>query len=439
MSICQFHYAALRLPIVALMLVAAACGTAAKPVLDDNCGPTHGPPEFYFEQVLHWTPDGAHLLFDYDGTIQVVDTQGIQTREVVDLDPRYSGATSIAASQLSLNLGLYFDVSPQGTRVVYTSCEYREVSQYTSPEYLTYNYEIAVVNIDGTGQKRLTMDSHLDHYPVWSPDGSKIAFLSRYSTQYWEVITIAPDGSDRQVIVSDAVLNKAVRGTDEHDSQWSVGVSVSPPVWSPDGGRLAFLVGEWKEEKYMTYLFTVRDDGTELTRVAPTVSRVQHTEVPGKWSPLMPAWSPDSEYLAFAMADEERKSAGVYTTRPDGTELRQALAPQSPAWSVSYLAWTSDGSEIVILSRGEGIYIIEAEGDGLQRHIQQSLPLVATGGAAWSPDGNRIALYVSADSDSGRPAQVYTIARDGSDRRDLITLDADGNLVPANPPQEKAE
>jgi Tol biopolymer transport system component len=36
--------------------------------------------------------------------------------------------------------------------------------------------EIYVMNADGTGQTRLTDNDVRDHYPSWSPDGTKIAF-----------------------------------------------------------------------------------------------------------------------------------------------------------------------------------------------------------------------------------------------------------------------
>ena len=38
--------------------------------------------------------------------------------------------------------------------------------------------EICVVDVDGNGFTRLTDNAHMDVYPAWSPNGSKIAFLS---------------------------------------------------------------------------------------------------------------------------------------------------------------------------------------------------------------------------------------------------------------------
>ena len=55
--------------------------------------------------------------------------------------------------------------------------------------------------------------------------------------------------------------------------------------------------------------------------------------------------------------------------------------------------------------------------------------------AAWVPDGSRITIYTPGDPLEEVPPELYTIARDGTDRRDLKRLDEDGNFLPANPPQ----
>ena len=74
--------------------------------------------------------------------------------------------------------GIHADLSPDGSRIVYSSCEFPTEGTVTYSERENYNYEIVVINLDGTGQRRLTENHVLDHYPVWSPDGSRIAFLS---------------------------------------------------------------------------------------------------------------------------------------------------------------------------------------------------------------------------------------------------------------------
>ena len=52
------------------------------------------------------------------------------------------------------------------------------------------NYEIYVMNADGSAQARLTNDGAVDLEPAWSPDGSKIAF-----TRGSDIFVMNPDGS----------------------------------------------------------------------------------------------------------------------------------------------------------------------------------------------------------------------------------------------------
>ena len=56
--------------------------------------------------------------------------------------------------------------SPDGDRIAFMSI-------------VDWNWDIYVVNADGTEQTRLTDDPGLDSSPSWSPDGQKIAFLSK--------------------------------------------------------------------------------------------------------------------------------------------------------------------------------------------------------------------------------------------------------------------
>ena len=324
------------------------------------------------------------------------------------------------------------DISPDGSQIVYTSCQFPteiEDPLFTGEEW--YYYEIATVGLDGGEPKRLTENRPLDHVPVWSPDGTRIAFLAfppelNYYRGYpRRLYTMAADGTDvRDVVPSLADVVPAI---------WDL--PLSPPEWSPDGKRLAFLVEVRGEEFSSILLYTVAVDGSDLQWISETVTS--------------PSWSPDGEQLAFGKYGQ--KGEAIYTVRPDGTNRwRLVDAP-----GVKQVSWSPDGKEILFVS--DSAYVVHPDGSG-SREVFSGIDtavwspddtdsayvvhpdgsglrevFIGVDRAAWSPDGSRIAFY---DDWSGRvfsddwTGGVVSIARDGTDLRLLakkIVLDNRGD------------
>ncbi len=75
------------------------------------------------------------------------------------------------------------------------------------------------MNADGSGLRRLTRGPAYHGWPVWSPDGRKIAF-QRQDGQQAGVYVINVDGSGERNLTGD---------------DWSLS-----PTWSPDGRKIAF-------------------------------------------------------------------------------------------------------------------------------------------------------------------------------------------------------
>ena len=225
-------------------------------------------------------------------------------------------------------------------------------------------------------------------HPTWSPDGTRIAFMS------------GPRSSDKELYVMDAdgsnVRKIAVRDDVPH-----------PPAWSPDGSRIAFVDSKWPSEDYTVY--TVRPDGSDLVEIGATLGD--------------PAWSPDGSRLAF-IAESLQEPATKWDSVPGlrlvvvdpigNVQQQWTFYGDLSRWQTA-LSWSPDGSKVVY-GTGSGFHIAAADGSGTPVEMwgepDELGPYRTTaGGAAWSPDGSTIAFY------SGRV--LFTTAHDGSDRRIL--------------------
>ncbi len=216
-----------------------------------------------------WTADGAHIVF---GGIRVVNSDGSDLRRLFEYDDRREGDHSPS-------------ISPDGTRIAYAT------SRLKTSGFLR-NFEIETSALDGSDRIRLTENSYMDLSPAWSPDGSRIAFLAiNYPILDHidnGIYTMAPDGSDVRLVVEfDSIEWESLQ-----QAYYSISSFYSSgPVWSPDGGKLAFIIRhrfvDQQELVHHYGLYTVAADGSGLTRVFPRTgpNGIVHL------SP--PAWSPD--------------------------------------------------------------------------------------------------------------------------------------------------
>src|SRR6266516_3823951 len=149
--------------------------------------------------------------------------------------------------------------------------------------------DIYVINSNGTGLTRLTTDPAYDASPAWSPDGSKIAFVS-YRDGPAAIYVMNADGTNPVALTNHA-------GSDEQ------------PAWSPDGRKIAFASN--RDGHYEIYLMNA--DGTGVTRL---------TAGPDHYS-AGPRWSPDGRRIAFTAGYYDAWPSGynlVRIVRADGTE-----------------------------------------------------------------------------------------------------------------------
>jgi len=62
-------------------------------------------------------------------------------------------------------------LSPDGKKVIFST-------NYFATDKRRRNFEIAMINVDGTGLERVTFNESFDGFPMFSPDGKKLVFAS---------------------------------------------------------------------------------------------------------------------------------------------------------------------------------------------------------------------------------------------------------------------
>lgn len=194
-----------------------------------------------------------------------------------------------------------------------------------------------------------------------------------------------------------------------------------PPVWSPDGHRLAVSVGGTNHSANLVLVTA----GTGAVKQLTTGSDVEDTD---------PAWSPDSARLIFSRATFI-SSSGAYTEgrlweiNADGSNghalLQTCSGESNPAGD--WPAWSPDGSTVLYYGDGcgddsaEGLFAVNPDGSGLRELVDTGLgqhdPIVGFENISFSPDGTTIAFG------SGGTCQdctdIYTAKADGSDITDV--------------------
>jgi Tol biopolymer transport system component len=247
--------------------------------------------------------------------------------------------------------------------------------------------ELYLISLNNIGQIRLTNSSGSDYAPVWTYDGTRIAFASDHDGDD-EIYAMSADGSGRvQLTANDTVRD-------------------SGPTWSPDGTRIAFASD--RDRPLSTFdIYIMNADGSGQTRL---------TDDPATEG--CPNWTPNGGTIAFARYQDGK--VGTYIMRPDGSE--QSLLIDNDTCPV----WSPDGSKIAFTSFRDGngeIYVMNADGSN-QINLTNNSSL--DDGPSWSPDGTRIAFRSQRDGNS----EIYVMNADGSEQAN-VTNNPAGDSQPA--------
>jgi len=241
------------------------------------------------------------------------------------------------------------------------------------------NREIYIMDGDGGNPSRLTNNAAVDRMPVFSGDGTQIAFSSNR------------DGQD-----DIWVMNRNGTGVTQLTSTFNN----IEPAWSWDGSRILFT--QIRSGGYDVFVMNANGSNpTNLTQDAS--SRDDQAE-----------WSPDGTEIVFR--SNRDGGFGVWVMNADGSNPRKLTngTAGNPTWS-------PDGTKIAFVSDRSGnldIWVMDAATGANQVNLTQDP--ASDGEPAWSPTGSQIVFW----SNRSGSEDIWTMKADGSDLQRLT--DASG-------------
>ncbi len=300
-----------------------------------------------------WSPDGRYLTFtaarDGNATqVWALDRRGGEAFPLTDVEQGVGG----------------YRWSPDGTRLLLAIRDPEEEDEDAKPNaprdpwvidriqfkrdgagYLTGSRmtHLYVYKIDARELRQLTTGRWNESLGVWSPDGTRIAFVSNRTEE--------PDlNANTDIWVVPADLEEP---TDAPTRITTNPGSDGSPAWSPDGRWIAHTTGIrpgliWYAT---THLAVVSADGGEPRLLTTELDR----------NVRAPRFSPDGEWIWFGLEDSSENH--IARIRPDGSGLER---PVSGPLSVSGFDWNGGAfaARVNQLDRPGEIFAVEDHEDG---------------------------------------------------------------------------
>ncbi|GBE38297.1 MAG TPA: hypothetical protein ENG75_02465 [Nitrospirae bacterium] len=242
-------------------------------------------------------------LTDWDGYNPVrIVSKGLSASHSWSPDARYF----IYSSERNRKWNIYsLDLKSYREKVLFSSKGLNLVGGISPDNRVAFSssrdgsLEIYVMNINGTGIKKLTRSYGIDVSPVFSPDGSRIAFVS-------------DRGGSPQIYV----MNSNGRGVKRVTFEGPYNTS---PAWSPDGKWIAYV----GRKNGKNQVFMIKSDSTDLRQLTSTGNNEN------------PSFSPDGMFISF---DSDRGgNKNIYLMSINGERERRItprkIKAMNPRWS----------------------------------------------------------------------------------------------------------
>ena len=328
----------------------------------------------------------------------------------IKLKPKFTGKKTLF---IALALFLLLQLS-----AVNSSAETNEIA---------YSYANAIykMNPDGTGVQQLTNSGQRDYSPVWSPDGTKIAFI-RLTTEYiFDDTDIPVDNSSYGIYIIDS-------GGGNLTQVKSGQAFINDLTWSPDGTKLAYLQGT--DSTHAGYYYSC--SGIRNIYVVDAVADGSARVVEAASGGVDPSWSPDGTKIFYAV-NNASLDFGIYSIDLETDEVSRLTYDIKPPADPEV---SPDGSKIAygidypvqdclagnMSTMGPTRSPLPTAGGLVVYDIAQNHSTILTGGASnpvWNATGSLI-LYASqsAGGEGLAELELTTISVNGQNKTTIPNL-----------------
>jgi Tol biopolymer transport system component len=130
-----------------------------------------------YDDYPDWSPDGKQIIF-----VSKADAGALTVPKIFIMNSDGSGRHQITTTMGYETMPKW---SPDGKKIV-----------YQSGSFSTGLFSICTMNADGTNKRTLTEENYDAEYASWSPDGNKIVFTSNKTDNQYDVYVVNADGTN---------------------------------------------------------------------------------------------------------------------------------------------------------------------------------------------------------------------------------------------------
>jgi Tol biopolymer transport system component len=260
---------------------------------------------------------------------------------------------------------------------------YRQWKDLLQEKYARQAVSIRTNLIEG---ERLSRGGYSNLYPVWSPDGKQLAYISNQGQDF-------------------LITNLHLFCLEEKADELAAAGAVSSPSWASQGQGLVFA----RKSKPNQYGASYWD------LYAYDIEEKRETRLTHGLRARFPNLSPDGNWICFVQNEKGTNNLGL--CRSDGTGVRY-LTQFDDGTQIYTPCWSPEGREIAFaISRGEEREIAVVNKDGTDFHY-----VVSSEGSdrdpCWTPDGKGIVF----SSDVTGIFNLYRISVENGEVRQLTNV-----------------